>query len=1225
MSAGNRLRLSGLLIAAVLLFSYLPTAAATPRSPSSYQRAIQSSAVVINEFLASNQNGLTDEDGDHSDWLELYNSGAVAIDLIGWSLTDDAANPGKWLFPARTLAPNAYLVIFASGKNRAPPSGELHTSFSLSAAGEYLGLYDSADPRLVVDEFTPEFPQQYGDISYGRYGAGEYRYYAHPTPGALNDASAAYLGIVDDVTYSLPRGYYYDDQFTVSLQTTTAGASIRHSRSGYPPTSSNGTLYTGPVSIYDTMPLRAIAYKPGYISSRVGTQTYIMPNKVKLQPAAPVGYPTTWGTYNGQTVYADYEMDPTVVNDPRYSGTIASDLRTLPALMISTDRVGLFDAAQGIYANPLQTGDEWERPASVELINPDGSTAFQIDAGLRMHGNSTRQPDVTPKHSMRLHFRGDYGAGQLEYPLFADSDVESFDVLVLDALYDDSWLLSERGIYARDQWIKNTLTAMDRAGVHNFYVQLYLDGLYWGIYNISERVDDHFAAAYFGGDEADYDVIYVAGAGYVTADSGDTITWDAMMDIADAGVASQAQYEAIQQYLDIDSLIDFMLIHVYAGNPIPWEFVDWKAIRKREAGEPFQFMVWDNGSAMEHVSRNDTNAGASAPNTPFYLYYRLRDNPEFRLRFADHVHDRFFNGGAFYVDPSNPAWDPAHPERNLPANRFNALVQQIDRAVVSESARWGDVSTPGTTFTRDDQWIYKRDQMFNQFFPQRSAIVLQQLRDINLYPAVVAPEFNQHGGSVPPGFPLTMTAPAGTIYFTTDGSDPRVPVSGAVSPNATAYTTPLPLPGGVTEVKARALSGGSWSALTAATFNAPLAGGVVVNEVLAHTDLPLEDAIELHNPTDQAINIGGWFLSDSADTLKKYRIPDGTTIQPDGYAVFYEYQFNDPANPPNIPFALSSQGEEVYLAAASPDGTLTGYTSSESFAASANGVSFGRFATSVGVDFPAMSRRTFGVENPATVEEFRTGTGLPNAYPLVGPVVINELMYNPQTGDEFLELQNITDGEVLLYDPAIPTNGWALTDGIDFTFPITATVPARGRALVVPIDPQTFRIAYSIPLTVPIYGPYDGALSNGGEMVEISRPDEPDGDVVPLIPVDAISYDDAAPWPTEPDGDGPSLARLSAATYGNDPLNWQASVPGGTPGRRNAGCLYADVQPNAVHTSPGACDTDVDVADIQTVAACWNQPIGTTNCPATLNVDGLDAYVTVGDLIAVTTRWNWPN
>ena len=515
--------------------------------------------------------------------------------------------------------------------------------------------------------------------------------------------------------------------------------------------------------------------------------------------------------------------------------------------------------------------------------------------------------------------------------------------------------------------------------------------------------------------------------------------------------------------------------------------------------------------------------------------------------------------------------------------------------------------------------------MFNQFFPQRTALVLQQLRDASLYPTVDAPVFNQHGGSVPAGFPLSMTAPAGTIYFTTDGSDPRVPVTGAVSPSATAYADPVLLPGGVTEVKARALSGGVWSALTVASFDAPLAGDVIVNEALAHTDLPLEDAIELHNPTADAVYIGGWFLSDTADNLKKYRIPDGTTVQPGGYAVFYEYQFNDPANPPNIPFALSAQGEEVYLAAANPDGTLTGYTSSESFGASANGVSLGRFVTSTGDDFTAMSRRTFGVDDPATVVQFRTGTGLPNAYPLVGPVVINELMYHPLTGDEFLELQNITDGEVLLYDPANPANGWALTDGIDFTFPPTATIPSRSRALVVPIDPESFRVAYSIPITVPIYGPYSGALSNGGESVEISRPDEPDGAVVPYIAVDAVAYDDADPWPTEPDGDGPSLARLSPATYGNDPLNWQASAPGGTPGGRNAGCLYADVQPNAVHTAPDTCDADVDVADVQTVAACWNQPIGTASCPATLNVDGLDAYVTVGDLIAVSMRWNWPN
>lgn len=1383
MKASRRLRHSGLIIAVFVLLSYLPAAAGAPSAtPAAPMHAAQSGAVIVNEFVASNQNGLTDEDGDHSDWLELYNPGAATIDLTGWSLTDDATNPDKWVLPARLLPPGAYLVVFASNKNRTPPSGELHTNFALSAAGEYLGLYDNASPRQVVDEYAPEFPEQYQDVSYGRYGASEYRYFASPTPGAAN-TTTPYYGVVADVTHSLPRGYFYDDEFTVTLQTTTPSAAIRHSRTGYAPSPTNGTIYSGPVYVYDSMPVRAIAYRSGYLPSSVATQTYLLPNKIKLQPPDPFGYPLTWGSWNGLPVNADYEMDPAVVNDPRYSSTIASDLRTLPALTISADRVDLFNEVSGIYANPTQSGDEWERPVSVELINPDGSTAFQIDAGLRIHGNSTRQPDVTPKHSMRLYFRSDYGADELDYPLFADSNVESFDVLVLDALYDDSWLLSERGVYARDQWIKNTLTTMGRVGVHNFYVHLYLDGLYWGIYNITERVDDHFAAAYFGGGEADYDVIYLAGEGYVRADAGDTVAWNAMMDIAEAGVGSQAQYQAIQEYLDVDSLIDFMLIHIYAGNPIPWQFVDWKAVRRRAEGEPFQFMVWDNGSEMEYVSLNDTDAGATAPNTPFYLYHRLRDNPEFRLRFADRVHQHFFNGGVFYVDPARPAWDPAHPERNLPASRFDALVQQIDRAVVAESARWGDVSTPGTVFKRDDHWIYKRDQMFNQFFPQRSAIVLQQLRDANLYPAVAAPEFNQHGGNVPAGFQLSMTAPSGAIYFTTDGSDPRVPVSGAVSPGATAYSGPVSLPAGVTEVKARALSGGAWSALTAATFNAPqdlaglriteimyhplvsedyefielkntgattldltgvaftagiafsfpagftlppgefavlavnltafaqrypgvavagaftgalsnggeqlvlsgpgpttlidmtyddappwptspdglgnslviidplgdpnlasnwrassfihgspgeddpapFYGGVIINELLAHSDLPLEDAIELHNPTAQAINIGGWFLSDSAATLKKYRIADGTTIQPGGYAVFYEYQFNDPANPPNIPFAFSSQGEEAYLAAADAGGTLTGYVSSVSFGASANGVSLGRFTTSVGDDFTAMSRRTFGEDNPATVQQFRTGTGLPNAYPLVGPVVINELMYNPLTGDEFLELQNITDNEVPLYDPANPANGWALTNGVDFTFPSSAAVPARGRALVVPVDPETFRLTYSIPLTVPIYGPYTGALNNGGETVELSRPDEPDGLVIPYIAVDAVAYDDAAPWPTEPDGTGPSLARLSPATYGNDPLNWQASVPGGTPGRRNAGCLFADVQPNATHTTPAACDGDVDVADVQTVAACWNKPIGTAACPATLNVDGLNPSVTVGDLIAVAMRWNWPN
>jgi hypothetical protein len=1359
-----------------------PVLAAPPAASPEDTVAQASGDIVINEFVASNTSGLQDEDGDTSDWIELYNGGVSPVNLGGWALSDDAGEPDKWIVPNRTLDPGDYLVLFASGKNRTSASGELHTSFRLSAAGEFLGLFDNASPPQVVYQFSPQFPAQYADVSYGRYlDAGEHRYFANPTPGAANDNGSAYLGRVSGVSFGVPRGYYGDDNFTVDLQTSTPGASMRHKRRGFAPSESSGTLYDGPVHIYDSMPLRAIAYKDDYLSSPVGTNTYVMPSRVMDQPPDPPNppFPAHWGTYNGLTTTADYAMDPAVVYDPRYHSTFLDDLRSLPAISIAISPVDMFNAYTGIYANPIQTGIEWERPVSVELINPDGSTEFQVDAGLRIHGKMTRQPDVTPKHSLRLHFRGEYGASQLEHPVFADSPVDRFDVLVLRSMYEDSWLYSDReGVYARDQWVRKTELALGRVAAHTRYVHVYIDGLYWGLYDLTERIDEHFAASYFGGPEEDFDVIHDTGVGIVRPVMGDAVAWDAMTDTAEAGLADPAQYQAIQEYLDVPNLIDFMLVHIYSGNPIPFEHVDWRAIRRREPGGTFKFFCWDSGSFLEGIYLNNADVGADAPNTPAYLYYRLRDNPEFRLLFADHVQRHFFNGGVFYVDPNNPAWDPQHPERNQPAARFAELVQQIDRAVVPESARWGDGALDATEppFTRDD-WVRERDRLLNEVFPQRTAIVLQQLRDIGLYPAVEAPAFNQHGGQVPLGFQLNISAPAGTIYFTTDGSDPRIPGSGAISPSASAFVAPLPLPPGTTPVKARVLDGATWSALTEATFTvlqdfsvlkiteimynppgsddyeflelkntgpvplnmagvaftdgfdytfpagffldpgsfavlssaadpavfssrygfppdgsyfpmnlanggerlelqdpvgnvivamtyydgehidprsglywptgpddngyslviidpnadpdhaanwrsstypngspgaddpAPFLGGVVINEILAHSDPPFEDTIELHNPTESDIYIGGWYLSDDFDNLAKFRIPDGTTIEAGGYMVYYEHQFNNPFSPPGNRFALSSRGEQLILTSADPDGNLTNYTDSRQFAASATNTSLGRFTTSTGIDFTALSYPTFGTAN---------------AYPTVGPVVFDEIMYRPPTGDqEYLELLNVTDASLPLYDPDNPDNTWRLTDGISYTFPVNTVLPPRGRALVVGVDPAAFRISYTVPISVPIFGPYELDLSNGGERIELARPDSPDAGQVPYIAVDALFFDDVPPWPTTPDGGGASLERLSGVTYPNDPTNWTASPPGGSPGTQNEGCLFADVQPNAHHSSPGLCDGDVDVADVQRVASCWNQAIGSPTCPPTLNIDGQAGIITVTDLIAVGRRWGW--
>jgi hypothetical protein len=340
--------------------------------------------------------------------------------------------------------------------------------------------------------------------------------------------------------------------------------------------------------------------------------------------------------------------------------------------------------------------------------------------------------------------------------------------------------------------------------------------------------------------------------------------------------------------------------------------------------------------------------------------------------------------------------------------------------------------------------------------------------------------------------------------------------------------------------------------------------GARINEVLTHTDPPLEDAIELHNPTGQAVNIGGWYLSDDLEELKKYRIADGTLLLPGQYQVFYEYQFN--GGPGSLtPFLLDSvRGESVYLSATDAGGDLTGYRDSARFGAAANGVSLGRYETSVGEDFVALSARTFGVDDPATLTAFRGGTGLPNAYPRVGPVVISEIMYRPViegdpdpvelAGLEFIELRNITGEAVPLYDLAHATNTWRFTDGIQFDFPIGSNLAPHGHLLVAGFDPinqpaalEAFRIRYSVPEAVPLFGPFLGRLDNAGETIVLSRPDrpqqapQPDAGYVPYIEVERMNYLPRMPWPVLSMGD--SLQRISASSYGNDPANWVAAIP----------------------------------------------------------------------------------
>ncbi|HIL70740.1 MAG TPA: hypothetical protein EYG38_12930 [Verrucomicrobia bacterium] len=323
---------------------------------------------------------------------------------------------------------------------------------------------------------------------------------------------------------------------------------------------------------------------------------------------------------------------------------------------------------------------------------------------------------------------------------------------------------------------------------------------------------------------------------------------------------------------------------------------------------------------------------------------------------------------------------------------------------------------------------------------------------------------------------------------------------------------------------------------------------VVINEVLSHTDIPFEDAVELHNLSGESVSIGGWYLSDDLNDLTKYRIPDGTVIPAGGYHVIYEISF-DFTNA-LTPFSLdSANGEFVHLTAADSNGSLIQFVDGPFIRASENSISFGRHPKGDG-SFVPMANLTMGAnvspqDPPEAIFEFRKGKGAPNSLPKVGPIVFNRIMYHPiDGGSEFLELVNPTSQAVSLFDQEHPANTWQVSGGINFTFPENITLQSGEAILLTGLDPTLFKDLESIPNSVRVFGPYTGNLNNAGETIELLKPDTPQGldtsapGLVPMLLVETVDYDDNLPWPPEADGNGPALNRINPGRFADDPSNW---------------------------------------------------------------------------------------
>jgi hypothetical protein len=685
-------------------------------------------------------------------------------------------------------------------------------------------------------------------------------YFTTPSPRAAN-SGAPLEGIVADTKFSHDRGYY-TAPFDLTITTATPGATMFYTTDGTPPSESNGTSYTTPITIASTTTLRAVAVKANHQPTNIDTQTYFFVSDI-VQQTRPAGYPTNWGGGN-----ADYDMDADIVNHPDYAGKFGTAFAAMPSLSLVFDPDALFNPSTGIYQNPSGEGDTWERPLSAELIVPGGSEpGFQINAGVRIQGGSSRSTD-TPKHSLSLRFRAEYGTEKLRYPLYkntpsGDSAVETFDLLQLRPEYNFGWMhrhwyQAQYALYGRDQWASDLFNAMGQKGSHGRWVHLFLNGIYWGLYDLQERPDTDFMASYHGGNDADYDTVNSS-----IATAGDLVAFNAMMDIAYGNIASNAQYAALQEYLDVDSFIDYMILNAYVGNR-DWDGHNWRAGRKREAGAGYQFVPWDTEFAASHLGGGNfpnppdfftttlaTNVtGNNGNRRPTGLQTRLELNAEYRLRYADHVRAHFFNGGPMTPVAAAAIW----------TTRSTSMFDSI----VAESARWGDFRrdvTPGPwssaqfdLYTRDDHYLPTLTWLLDTYIPQRTDIVLDQLRAKNLYPTTNAPDFSQHGGTVVRGFVLQLTA-AETIHYTTDGSDPRL-TGGAVNPVASSGTSTTLNES--TLLKARARAGnGEWSALTEAYFNVS-AEDLRISEIMYNPNPePLSEFIEIQNTGAFNVSLSG--------------------------------------------------------------------------------------------------------------------------------------------------------------------------------------------------------------------------------------------------------------------------------------------------------------------------------------------------------------------------------
>lgn len=735
-------------------------------------------------------------------------------------------------------------------------------------------------------------------------------------------APAQAQSVVSPPVFSVAHGHF-SAPFQLTLSSLTPNAQIRYTTDFSTPTSTKGTLYSAPLTIDQTTVIRAVAYTSAANQSATVTQSYIFLAQVRNQSNNPgSGWPSFFAanTSDGRNYLAYYEMAPEIVNHASNSGQFEAAMRSLPSISLVTDQPNLWDPAKGIYYNPSEKGSAWERPVSLEWIAPNGdvTAGFTINAGARIHGQASRRPHRTPKKTFRIYFRGvEYGVTKLDYKLFADNDaVSKFDRILLRGggnrsyPYFDSSQRREAD-YINDEFARRIFLQMGGLAAHGTYAHLYLNGQYWGLYNVTERMDGQFLAAYRGGLETDYDLIEPdEELNYQpVADPGTLDAWNELHNLI-KGTITDTVYQQVLARLNVVDLADYMILLHYIANT-DWPAHNWYTYRKRSGPDTrFHMIPWDSDTSLNNIKENMTLS--NFPNTPAALFHKLITHPDFRQLVADRLY-RYLEQSTGVLTPTNC--------RQV----YGALADTVDLAIIGESARWGAYAQkiyPQINFTAPNKalpaylysrnipaaesdpnndtniedrktWLQVRDAKLNTYCRDRTGIVIGQYVTNNWYQTTIkAPTFSQEGGAVAQNYALTIDNTinngAGTIYYTVDGVDPRK-AGGTVDASA--------IDGGdlatvtinqVATIRARILANGVWSPLHEATFYPPQPlTNLVINEIHYHPAAPamvdgdVFEFVELYNKGTVPLRLDNVYISRGFT----YRFPVGTTLAAGAYFV----------------------------------------------------------------------------------------------------------------------------------------------------------------------------------------------------------------------------------------------------------------------------------------------------------------------------------------------------